>query len=95
MCVYVIYRRTACTLHQGNNISSGCEERVSEGLTIGLVMKCASNPIPGLSPYNCAPFWNPLDFLLLVCYAQCCHGDGVGHVHMKPAYSVSNRYVIA
>ena len=26
-----------------------CEEGVSDGLTIGYFMKCASNPIPGLS----------------------------------------------
>ena len=50
-------------------------------------MKFASNPIPGLSLLP-SPF---LDFSFaclasfLMCYAQCCHGDGscVRHVHMK------------
>ena len=55
-------------------------------------MKCASNPIPGLSLLRSlyAPFWNPLDFSLLMCYVQCCHGDGSGvrHVHKYHSHSL-------
>ena len=51
-------------------------------------MKCASNPIPGLSLHH--PYMHPLNaclalFLTCYAYAQCCHGDGSGvrHVHIN------------
>ena len=74
----------------GNNIgitSSG----VSEGLTIGYVIKCASNPIPGLSllflHHPCMLLFGIHWIFIclsrfLLCYAQCCHGNGSGVRHV-------------
>ena len=51
-------------------------------------MKC--HPWLVSSPSLYAPFWKSLDFSLLTCYAQCCHGDGSGvrHVHKYHSHSL-------